>query len=869
MAEEQLTPMMAQFRDLKKKYPDTIMLFRCGDFYETYCEDAVTAAQVLGITLTHRNNKGSVASVEMAGFPYHAIDTYLPRLIRQGYRVAICDQLEDPKLTKKLVKRGVTELVTPGVALTDNVLASKDNNFLAALCITKGVCGIALLDITTGEFAVAEGTVDYIGKLMGSFAPKEVLIERGTKQRFQNSFGTTIFCYELDDWKFAEHNCLDRLHKHFHVRNMKGYGVAHMPTALIAAGAVLFYLDDTKHTHTKHISSIERIEEDRYVRLDNFTMRNLEVLQPLSADGKSLLQVLDRTITPMGSRMMRRWLAFPLCDVSAIERRQNCVEHLFREPEMRETVADHLRLIGDMERLVAKLAAGRITPREMEQLRYDLQAVEPIKDALSQASLPSLREIADKLEPCPELKTLIAHTLCPDPPNLTAKGGYIANGVDSELDRLRQLAHSGRSYLHELQQRETERTGIQSLRVGYNNVFGYYLEVRNTYKHLVPSDWIRKQTLTQAERYITEELKKYEEEITGAEEKILVIEARLYANLLDKAQSYIPQMQSDATQLAVLDCLHSFALSAQEGRYVRPTVDDSTVLDIVQGRHPVIETQLPAGEAYIPNDVRLDTDKQQIIIITGPNMSGKSALLRQTALITLMAQTGSYVPADKAHIGIVDRIYTRVGASDNISMGESTFMVEMTEAASIMNTFTQRSLVLFDELGRGTSTYDGISIAWAIVEHLHDNTKGHPRTLFATHYHELNEIAKSLSRVHNFNVAVKEVGNQVVFLRKLVPGGSEHSFGIHVARMAGMPPSIVKRADQVLKELEANSDRDVSRPNVSDLNATKEGAQLTFFQLDDPVLRQIRDRFLNLDINTLTPIEALNMLNDIQKLVKE
>ncbi|MBP5361354.1 MAG: DNA mismatch repair protein MutS [Bacteroidaceae bacterium] len=869
MAEEQLTPMMAQFRDLKKKYPDTIMLFRCGDFYETYCEDAVTAAQVLGITLTHRNNKGSVASVEMAGFPYHAIDTYLPRLIRQGYRVAICDQLEDPKLTKKLVKRGVTELVTPGVALTDNVLASKENNFLAALCMTKGMCGIALLDITTGEFAVAEGTVDYIGKLMGNFAPKEVLIERGTKERFQKNFGTNVFCYELDDWKFAEKNCLDRLHKHFHVRNMKGYGVAHMPTALTAAGAVLFYLDDTKHTHTKHISSIERIEEDRYVRLDTFTMRNLEVLQPLSADGKSLLQVLDRTITPMGSRMMRRWLAFPLCDVSAIERRQNCVEHLFREPEMRETVADHLRLIGDMERLVAKLSAGRITPREMEQLRYDLEAIEPIKDALSQASLPSLRELADKLDPCSELKKLIASTLCPDPPSLTAKGGYIGNGVDSELDRLRDLAHSGRNYLHELQQRETERTGIQSLRVGYNNVFGYYLEVRNTYKHLVPPDWIRKQTLTQAERYITEELKKYEEEITGAEEKILIIEARIYADLLEKAQSFIPQMQSDATQLAVMDCLHSFTLSAQEGRYVRPTVDDSTVLDIVQGRHPVIETQMAAGEAYIPNDVHLDTEKQQIIIITGPNMSGKSALLRQTALITLMAQTGSYVPADKAHVGIVDKIFTRVGASDNISMGESTFMVEMTEAASIMNTFTERSLVLFDELGRGTSTYDGISIAWAIVEHLHDNTKGHPRTLFATHYHELNEIAKSLSRVHNYNVSVKEMGNQVVFLRKLVPGGSEHSFGIHVARMAGMPPTIVRRADQVLKELEANSDKEVSRPNVSDLNATKEGAQLTFFQLDDPVLRQIRDRFINLDINNLTPIEALNMLNDIQKLVKE
>ena len=869
MAEEQLTPMMAQFYDLKKKHPDAIMLFRCGDFYETYSEDAVTAAQVLGITLTHRNNKGSTSSVEMAGFPYHALDTYLPRLIRAGHRVAICDQLEDPKMAKKLVKRGVTELVTPGVALTDNVLSSKENNFVAAVCMTKGVCGIALLDITTGEFAVAEGSADYIGKLMGSFAPKEVLIERGTKERFQRNFGTNVFCYELDDWNFSEKNCHDRLNKHFHVRNMKGYGVAHMPTALTAAGAILFYLDDTKHTHTNHITTIRRIEEDRYVRLDNFTMRNLEVLAPMNAEGTSLLQVMDKTLTPMGSRMMRRWLAFPLCDTGQIDKRLNCVEYFFREPELRETVTENLRQIGDLERLVAKLASQRINPREMEQLRYDLEALEPIKAALGTVSLPSLREMGDKMDVCTELKELIAHTLRPDPPALVAKGGYIGSKVDEELDRLRELAHSGRNYLLDIQRRETERTGIQSLRVGYNNVFGYYLEVRNTYKHLVPPEWIRKQTLTQAERYITEELKKYEEEITGAEEKILAIEAQIYAKLLQDAQPFITKIQADAMQLAMMDCLLSFALSAQEHRYVRPVVDDSTVLDIVQGRHPVIETEMKAGESYIPNDVRLDTDKQQIIIITGPNMAGKSALLRQTALITLMAQVGSYVPADKARVGIVDKIFTRVGASDNISMGESTFMVEMTEAANIMNSFSERSLVLFDELGRGTSTYDGISIAWAIVEHLHDNGKGHPRTLFATHYHELNEMAKSLARVHNYNVSVKEVGNQVVFLRKLVPGGSEHSFGIHVARMAGMPPTIVKRADHVLKELEASSDKQVSRPNVSDINASKEGAQLTFFQLDDPVLRQIRDRFLNLDINNLTPIEALNMLNEIQKLVKE
>lgn len=869
MADEQLTPMMAQFHDLKKKHPDAIMLFRCGDFYETYCDDAVTAAQVLGITLTHRKNKNGTAANEMAGFPYHALDTYLPRLIRAGYRVAICDQLEDPKTTKKLVKRGITELVTPGVALTEDILAVKENNFVAAVCLTKGICGMALLDITTGEFAVAEGTVDYISKLLDSLKPKEVLIERGTKERFQKHFGMNFFCYELDDWNFAERNCLDRLHKHFRVRNMKGYGVAHMNTALTAAGAILFYLDDTKHTHINHITSIQRIEEDRYVRLDSFTMRNLEVLQPMNAEGKSLLQVMDQTTTPMGSRMMRRWLAFPLADVGQIERRLNCVEHFFREPEVRELITENLRRIGDMERLVAKLAAQRITPREMEQLRYDLDAIEPIKNALTDVSLPPLRELADKMNICKELRSLIRRTLRPDPPALTAKGGYIGNNVDPDLDRLRNLAQSSRTYLHELQKRESQRTGIGSLRVGYNNVFGYYLEVRNAYKELVPPEWIRKQTLVQAERYITEELKKYEEEITGAEEKILAMEARIYADLLQKAQEYITRIQTNAAQIATIDCLLSFALSAQERRYVRPVVDESSQLDIIQGRHPVIETEMKAGESYIPNDVRLDTDKQQIIIITGPNMSGKSALLRQTALITLMAQVGSYVPADKARVGIVDKIFTRVGASDNISMGESTFMVEMTEAASIMNSFTERSLVLFDELGRGTSTYDGISIAWAIVEHLHDNSKGHPRTLFATHYHELNEMAKNLVRVHNYNVSIKEVGNQIIFLRKLVAGGSEHSFGIHVARMAGMPPTVVKRAEQVLKELEANSDKEVSRPNVGEINSSKEGAQLTFFQLDDPVLRQIRDRFLNLDINNLTPIKALNMLNDIQKLVKE
>ncbi len=861
--------MMAQFRDLKKKHPDALMLFRCGDFYETYCEDAIVAAQVLGITLTHRNNKGSQSLTEMAGFPYHALDTYLPRLIRAGHRVAICDQLEDPKLTKKLVKRGVTELVTPGVALTDNVLAAKENNFVSAVCVTKGACGIALLDITTGEFAVAEGTAEYVNKLLANFGPKEVLIERGSRDRFQKHFGTGYFTFELDDWNFSERNCLERLHKHFHVRNMKGFGVAHMTTALTAAGAVLFYLDDTKHTHVSHITSVRRIDEDNYVRLDNFTMRNLEILQSMHPDGKSLLQTIDRTSTPMGSRMMKRWLAFPLCNAGAINKRQNCVDYLYQETETCDLLTNNLRQIGDTERLVAKLAAQRINPREMEQLRFDLESMVPACKALCDVPQSSLRELADKMDDCEELRQRIASTLKADPPVLTAKGGYIAQGVNEELDRLRNMSSSGKQYLLELQQRETERTGIQSLKVGFNNVFGYYLEVRNTYKEMVPPEWIRKQTLAQAERYITEELKKYEEEILGAEEKILALEAQIYSQLVKFAQDYITKIQTNANQIAVLDCLLSFAVMARENRYVRPTVDESTQLEIVQGRHPVIENEMKAGEHYVPNDVRLDTEKQQIIIITGPNMAGKSALLRQTALIVLLAQTGSFVPADKARIGLVDKVFTRVGASDNISAGESTFMVEMTEAASIMNSFTERSLVLFDELGRGTSTYDGISIAWAIVEYLHDNAKGHPRTLFATHYHELNEMAKTMDRIHNYNVSVKEVDNRIVFLRKLVAGGSEHSFGIHVAKLAGMPPVIIKRANQILKELENNNEKEVSRPNAADINSTKEGTQLTFFQLDDPVLRQIRDSLVHVDINTLTPIEALNMLNEIQKMVKE
>ena len=868
MAEETLTPMMAQFQSLKAKHPDAILLFRCGDFYETYMGDAVTASSVLGITLTHRSNKGKVGAIEMAGFPHHALDSYLPKLIRAGFRVAICDQLEDPKLTKKLVKRGITELVTPGVALTDNVLVSKENNFLASINIAKSVCGLSLLDISTGEFAVAEGTVDYIQKLMMNFQPKEVLIVRGAKERFQHTFGERWFTFELDDWMFNDKTAVGRLCKHFGVHNMKGYGVAHMETALTAAGAILFYLDDTKHTHTGHITSIHRIDEERYVRLDSFTMRNLEILAPMSEGGKSLLNVVDHTVTPMGARLLRRWLCFPLTSLTDIRRRQDGVEYMFRDTDFSELLATQLQTVGDMERIISKLAVGRIGPREMEQLRFDLEAVGPIKAACEASTLDVIGEIGQHLDECAELRQKIAKTLRPDPPSQTNKGGYIGEGVNAELDELRSLSTDSRKYLLEMQQREAERTGIQSLKIGFNNVFGYYLEVRNTYKDQVPEEWVRKQTLAQAERYITQELKEYEEKILGAEDRILSLEAKIYAELMESALVFIARMQQDAAQLAYLDCLLSMANLAVERRYIRPVVDDSTALEIVQGRHPVIETQMPAGEQYIPNDVRLDTEKQQIIIITGPNMAGKSALLRQTALIALLAQMGSFVPAESAHIGLVDKIFTRVGASDNISAGESTFMVEMSEAANIMNSFTERSLVLFDELGRGTSTYDGISIAWAIVEHLHENAKGHPRTLFATHYHELNEMEKSFPRIHNYNVSVKEVDNHVVFLRKLVPGGSAHSFGIHVAQMAGMPPSIVKRADVILKELEStNTGGNVTKP-TNEIAQSREGMQLSFFQIDDPVLRQVRDRILNLDINSLTPIEALNVLNDIKKVVK-
>ncbi|MBQ8099284.1 MAG: DNA mismatch repair protein MutS [Bacteroidaceae bacterium] len=869
MAEDTLTPMMAQFRSLKAKHPDAILLFRCGDFYETYQEDAVLASSILGITLTHRSAKGKGAATEMAGFPYHALDSYLPKLIRAGHRVAICDQLEDPKLTRKLVKRGITELVTPGVALTEGILSNKENNFLAAVYISRSICGLSLLDITTGEFAVAEGTVDYIGKLLMNLSPKEVLILRGTKERFTRTFtGTQCFTFELDEWIWAEKTAIERLCRHFGVKNLKGYGVAHMTAALSCAGAILYYLDDTQHTHTGHITSLRRIEEDRYMRIDGFTMRNLEILAPMNEGGRSLLQVMDKTLTPMGARMLRRWLSFPLCSVQDIEHRHNCVEYVLNDTSLRELLHEKMSQIGDMERLISKLAALRINPREMQQLRYDLEAILPLREACLQADLASLRDWGSRMDACTELKDKIAQTLSPEPPALMSKGGYIETCISAELDELRSISQNGRAYLMELQQREAERTGIQSLKIGYNSVFGYYLEVRNTFKDHVPPEWIRKQTLVGAERYITDELKTYEEKILGAEDKILALEAQIFQQLMSEASQYISRMQADAAAVATLDCFYSMATLAEERHYVRPIVDEGTTLEIAEGRHPVIETQMNVGETYVPNDVRLDTEEQQIVIITGPNMSGKSALLRQTALIVLMAQTGSFVPASKARIGWVDRIFTRVGASDNISAGESTFMVEMSEAASIMNGFTNRSLVLFDELGRGTSTYDGISIAWAIVEYLHENPKGKPRTLFATHYHELNEMEKTFPRIHNYNVAVKEVGSEVVFLRKLVPGGSAHSFGIHVAQMAGMPPSIVKRAGVILGELESTSDGGkVSKPTV-EIGQSREGMQLSFFQLDDPVLRQVRDRLVHLDINGLTPLEALNILNEIQKLVR-
>ena len=863
-----LTPMMKQFLDLKAKHPDAVMLFRCGDFYETYSTDAIVASEILGITLTKRAN-GKGKTIEMAGFPHHALDTYLPKLIRAGKRVAICDQLEDPKLTKKLVKRGITELVTPGVSINDNVLNYKENNFLAAVHFGKASCGVAFLDISTGEFLTAEGPFDYVDKLLNNFGPKEILFERGKRLMFEGNFGSKFFTFELDDWVFTESTAREKLLKHFETKNLKGFGVEHLKNGIIASGAILQYLTMTQHTQIGHITSLARIEEDKYVRLDKFTVRSLELIGSMNDGGSSLLNVIDRTISPMGARLLKRWMVFPLKDEKPINDRLNVVEYFFRQPDFKELIEEKLHLIGDLERIISKVAVGRVSPREVVQLKVALQAIEPIKQACLEADNASLNRIGEQLNLCISIRDRIAKEINNDPPLLINKGGVIKDGVNEELDELRRISYSGKDYLLQIQQRESEQTGIPSLKVAYNNVFGYYIEVRNIHKDKVPQEWIRKQTLVNAERYITQELKVYEEKILGAEDKILVLETQLYTDLVQALTEFIPQIQINANQIARLDCLLSFANVARENNYIRPVIEDNDVLDIRQGRHPVIEKQLPIGEKYIANDVMLDSASQQIIIITGPNMAGKSALLRQTALITLLAQIGSFVPAESAHIGLVDKIFTRVGASDNISVGESTFMVEMNEAADILNNVSSRSLVLFDELGRGTSTYDGISIAWAIVEYIHEHPKAKARTLFATHYHELNEMEKSFKRIKNYNVSVKEVDNKVIFLRKLERGGSEHSFGIHVAKMAGMPKSIVKRANTILKQLESdNRQQGISGKPLAEVSENRSGMQLSFFQLDDPILCQIRDEILNLDVNNLTPIEALNKLNDIKKIVR-
>ena len=863
-----LTPMMKQFLDLKAKHPDAVMLFRCGDFYETYSTDAIVAAEILGITLTKRAN-GKGKTIEMAGFPHHALDTYLPKLVRAGKRVAICDQLEDPKMTKKLVKRGITELVTPGVSINDNILNYKENNFLAAVHFGKASCGVAFLDISTGEFLTAEGPFDYIDKLLNNFGPKEILFERGKRLMFEGNFGSKFFTFELDDWVFTETTAREKLLKHFETKNLKGFGVEHLKNGIIASGAILQYLTMTQHTQIGHITSLARIEEDKYVRLDKFTVRSLELIGSMNDGGSSLLNVIDRTISPMGARLLKRWIVFPLKDEKPINERLNVVEYFFRQPDFKELIEEQLHLVGDLERIISKVAVGRVSPREVVQLKVALQAIEPIKQACLEADNASLNRIGERLNLCVSIRDRIAREINNDPPLLINKGGVIQDGVNADLDELRQISYSGKDYLLKIQQRESEETGIPSLKVAYNNVFGYYIEVRNVHKDKVPPEWIRKQTLVNAERYITQELKEYEEKILGAEDKILVLETQLYTDLVQALMEFIPQIQINANQIARLDCLLSFANVARENRYIRPIIEDNDVLDIRQGRHPVIEKQLPIGEKYIANDVMLDSDTQQIIIITGPNMAGKSALLRQTALITLLAQIGSFVPAESAHIGLVDKIFTRVGASDNISVGESTFMVEMNEAADILNNVSSRSLVLFDELGRGTSTYDGISIAWAIVEYIHEHPKAKARTLFATHYHELNEMEKSFKRIKNYNVSVKEVDNKVIFLRKLERGGSEHSFGIHVAKMAGMPKSIVKRANEILKQLESdNRQQGIAGKPLAEVSENRGGMQLSFFQLDDPILCQIRDEILNLDVNNLTPIEALNKLNDIKKIVR-
>jgi len=858
---------MKQYNSIKAKHPDAILLFRVGDFYETFGEDAIKASEILGITLTRRAN-GVASFVELAGFPYHAIDTYLPKLVRAGQRVAICEQLEDPSLTKKIVKRGITELVTPGVSLNDNVLNHKENNFVAGVYIDKKIAGVAFLDISTGEFLTAEGSFEYVDQLLNNFQPKEVLLEKSRQQEFLEIFGTKFYTYKLDDWIFTEQSAQDRLLKHFETSSLKGFGVQGLQYGIIAAGAILQYLDITQHDHLQHITRISRIEEDRYVWLDKFTIRNLELFFSLNEGARTLMEIVDQTISPMGARMLKRWISLPLKNIQPINDRLDIVELFCKNPEFRESIINQVKLIGDLERIISKVALSRINPREIVQLKRALYALEPIKKACAESKLQPLKKIGEQLTLCESIREKIEKEIKPDPPIQVNKGHVFAEGVSKELDELREILYSGKDYLVQLQQREIERTGIPSLKVGFNNVFGYYIEVRNTHKDKVPDEWIRKQTLVSAERYITEELKEYETKILGAEEKILELETNLFNDLVLSLIDYIPAIQLNASIIARLDCLLSFATLAIENKYVRPVLTNSDIIDIKQGRHPVIEKQLPIDESYIPNDVYLDNKKQQIIILTGPNMSGKSALLRQTALIVLLAQIGSYVPAESAQIGIVDKIFTRVGASDNISRGESTFMVEMNEAASILNNLSPRSLLLLDEIGRGTSTYDGISIAWAMVEFIHEHPVASAKTLFATHYHELNEMEASFSRVKNYNVSIKEINNKIIFLRKLKPGGSEHSFGIHVAQMAGMPKSVVNRANEILKELEQSHMKQDLSKSVSDLAYHREGLQLSFFQLDDPVLKQIRDELLDIDINNLTPIEALNKLNEIKKHLK-
>ncbi len=861
------TPMMKQFVKLKSKHPDALMLFRCGDFYETFSNDAVLAANILGITLTRRAN-GKNQFVEMAGFPHHALDTYLPKLIRAGKRVAICDQLEDPKTTTKLVKRGITELVTPGVSINDNILNNKENNFLAAVHLSRSQCGISFLDISTGEFLTAQGPFDYIDKLLTNFSPKEILVERGKKKLFCELFGDSFFIFELDDWIFTSTTANERLLNHFETKTLKGFGVDHLEDGIIASGAILEYLDITQHKQIGHITSLSRIEEERYVRLDKFTIRSLELINSMNEGGSSLLHVIDKTLSPMGARLLKRWIVFPLKDKEPINNRLDIVEYFFKHPEFKEIIEQQIKPIGDLERIISKVATGRVSPREIVQLRRALEAIEPIKKACEEAKDPNIQKLGENLNLCLHIRNRIAKEIVEEPPLLINKGGVIKKGVNEELDNLRNIAYSGKDFLLQIQERESEKTSIPSLKIGFNNVFGYYIEVRNTHKDKVPKEWIRKQTLVSAERYITQELKEYEAKILGAEEKILILENELFEELVLALNEFIPAIQTNANQIARLDCLHSFALVAEQYNYVRPVIHEDISLDIRQGRHPVIERQMPIGTEYIANDILLDDSNQQIIIVTGPNMSGKSALLRQTALITLLAQIGCFVPAESAQIGLVDKIFTRVGASDNISLGESTFMVEMNEASNILNNLSPRSLVLFDELGRGTSTYDGISIAWAIVEYIHEHPEAKARTLFATHYHELNEMEKSFSRIKNYNVAVKELDNKVLFLRKLERGGSEHSFGIHVAKMAGMPPSIVQRANNILHELEGSTQRQgLGEKPLAKVSENREGMQLSFFQLDDPVLSQIRDEIITIDINNLTPMEALNKLNEIKSII--